>query len=274
MPPYPDYLYNQRNMWKIGAQELTSRLLIGSAQYPSVHTLQQAITASGAEVVTLSLRRQSARQTGTNQFWQTIQQTGLHILPNTAGCYTVQEVITTAEMAREVFQTNWIKLEIIGDDYNLQPHSLLLPQATEQLLQRGFTVLPYCTDDLTLCQHLVSLGCSILMPWAAPIGSGQGLLNPYALSSLRERLPDTCLIIDAGIGRPSDATRVMEMGFDAVLLNSAVALAKDPVRMATAFQHAILAGRQASKAGIMPQRDLAHPSTPVLGTPFWHTKTV
>lgn len=259
-------------MWNIDSQSLTSRLLIGSAQYPSIQTLQQAVAASGAEVITLSLRRQSARQTGANHFWQMIQQMHLHILPNTAGCYTVQEVIHTAEMAREVFQTNWIKLEIIGDDYNLQPHPLLLLQATEALLQRGFTVLPYCTDDLIICQNLVSLGCRILMPWAAPIGSGKGLLNTYALSVLRERLPDTCLIIDAGIGRPSDAAQAMEMGFDAVLLNSAIALAQDPVKMATAFQHAVIAGREAFQAGIMPARELARPSTPVLGTPFWHTE--
>ena len=256
-------------MWKIGEQDIGSRLLIGSAQYPSLQTMQQAIQASGAEIITVSLRRQSGQQAGKNRFWETIQQSGLHILPNTAGCYTIQEVIATAEMAREVFHTHWIKLEIIGDEYNLQPNPLLLLKAAEALLNRGFTLLPYCTDDLVICQNLVSLGCKILMPWAAPIGSGQGLLNPYALQTLRARLPDTCLIIDAGIGRPSDATRVMEMGFDAILLNSAIALAQDPVIMAASFKHAALAGRKAFKAGIMPPRQFANPSTPVLGKPFW-----
>ena len=256
-------------MWAINGQQIKSRLLIGSAQYPSLQIMQQVIGVSGADVITLSLRRQSVQQTKDNHFWQTIQQSGLKILPNTAGCYTVQEVINTAEMAREVFNTDWIKLEIIGDDYNLQPDPLLLITAAEALIKRGFTVLPYCTDDLIICQRLVDLGCSMLMPWASPIGSGQGILNPYALQTLRERLPDTFLIVDAGIGRPSDATRVMEMGFDAVLLNSAIALAQNPVAMASAFKHAILAGRKAFKAGIMPKRQFAKPSTPVLGKPFW-----
>jgi thiazole synthase len=174
-----------------------------------------------------------------------------------------------AEMAREIFATNWIKLEVIGDDYNLQPDPVELIKAAKILNQRGFIVFPYCTDDLVICQRLRDCGCEILMPWAAPIGSGRGVLNPYALETLRSRLPDVTLIVDAGIGKPSQAAYVMEMGFDAVLLNSAVALAADPVKMAGAFHDAVKAGRSAFEAGMMPERNMAHPSTALLDTPFW-----
>ena len=191
------------------------------------------------------------------------------VLPNTAGCHRIQEVLTTAEMAREVFETDWIKLELIGDDYTLQPDTLNLPEAAERLLKAGFKVLPYTTDDLVLCQRLVDVGCQAIMPWAAPIGTGKGPLNPYALHTLRERL-SVPLIVDAGLGRPSHACQVMEWGYDAVLLNTAVALSVDPVSMARAFAQAVQAGRSAYHAGAMTAQDMAQPSTPVLGTPFWH----
>lgn len=255
-------------------QALTSRLLIGSALYPSPEIMKQAILASGSQVVTLSLKRQSPMAKSGDKFWRYIQasveQNQGFLLPNTAGCKTAKEAITLAKMSRELFQTDWIKLEVIGDDYNLQPDPVELLIATEQLLADGFKVLPYCTDDLVICQRLYELGCQVIMPWASPIGTGKGLMNPYNLASIRQRLPEATLILDAGIGKPSDACIAMEMGFDGVLLNSAIALADNPVLMAKAFATAINAGELAYIAGTMPERQTAHPSTPTLDTPFWH----
>lgn len=256
--------------WEIGGKTLNSRLFIGSALYPSPAIMQQAIRSSGAEVVTVSLRRQNPGAGGGNEFWQLIKALKLNILPNTAGCHSAKEAITTAQMAREIFETNWVKLEVIGDDYNLQPDPFQLLEAAEELSKEGFEVFPYCTDDLILCQRLRDAGCKVLMPWAAPIGTGKGLINPYALTTLRERLPDMPLIVDAGIGLPSHACQAMELGFDGILLNSAVAQAGDPVAMASAFAEAINAGRQAYLASPMPEKNTAAPSTPTLGTPFWH----
>ncbi|MDH4051784.1 MAG: thiazole synthase [Rubrivivax sp.] len=258
-------------MLQLGDVRLESRLLIGSAQYPSPQLMQEAIRASGAQVVTVSLRRQSPASGGGNDFWSLLSSLQLQVLPNTAGCHSVKEAVTTAQMARELFNTRWIKLEVIGDDYNLQPDPFRLLEATRELIAQGFEVFPYCTDDLVLCERLVEAGCRILMPWGAPIGTGKGLLNPYALRTLRERLPRITLVVDAGIGLPSHACRAFELGFDAVLLNTAVAQASDPVAMARAMKHACIAGRLAYEAGAMPERDLARPSTPTLGTPFWQT---
>lgn len=260
-------------MWQIGGKSLNSRLFIGSALYPSPAIMRDAVKASGAEVITASLRRQSPDIQGGSNFWEFIQELGLHILPNTAGCCSAKEAITTAQMAREIFGTHWIKLEVIGDDYNLQPDPFALLEATQELISQGFEVFPYCTDDLVLCQRLVELGCTILMPWGAPIGTGQGLLNPMALKTLRQRLPDIQLLVDAGLGLPSHACQAMELGFDGVLLNSAVALAQDPVAMATGFSQAVSAGRSAYLAGPMPPRDIASPSSPVVGVPFWHQES-
>src|SRR3990167_2246927 len=254
-------------MWKIDNHSLTSRLLLGTALYPSLEIMQAAITAAETEVITVALRRQGPENKLGHSFWDSIKNLGCHILPNTAGCHNVKEAITTAEMARELFQTHWIKLEVIGDAYTLQPNPLELPKATKELIARGFEVLPYCTDDLMVCQRLLDYGCKILMPWASPIGSGLGLMNPFAISTLRQRLPQITLIIDAGIGKPSHAIQAMELGVDAVLLNSAVALAQDPVKMATAFRDAIRAGRAAYEAGPMPTRYVASPSTPLIDTP-------
>ncbi len=258
----------------IYGQSLDSRLLIGSALYPSPQIMQQAIIASGSQVVTLSLKRQNPSQGSGDKIWQYIQQTVKQnngfLLPNTAGCKTAKEAVTLAQMSRELFNTDWIKLEVIGDDYNLQPDAIELLIATEQLIALGFKVLPYCTDDLVICQRLYDLGCEVIMPWASPIGTGKGLMNPYNLETIRLRLPNTTLILDAGIGKPSDACLAMEMGYDGVLLNSAVALADNPVLMAQAFANALKAGEQGYVAGIMQQRQTAHPSTPTLDTPFWH----
>lgn len=260
--------------FSIYGTELNSRLLIGSALYPSPELMKDAIVASGAEVVTLSLKRQSPDSQGGGKIWQYIQELAssqkLHLLPNTAGCKTTKEVITLSEMSREIFQTDWVKVEVIGDDYNLQPDPIELLNATEQLIAKGFKVLPYCTDDLVLCQRLYDLGCEVIMPWASPIGTGKGIMNPYNLETIRNRLPQATLIVDAGIGKPSDACQALEMGYDAVLLNSAVALADDPIVMAKAFKAALAAGEMGYQAGVMQQRQTAHPSTPTLDTPFWH----
>ncbi|MEY4138857.1 MAG: hypothetical protein RLZZ371_1039 [Pseudomonadota bacterium] len=252
-------------------QSFASRLLLGTARYPSPGVMRAAVELAQPAMLTASLRRQNlqAGEATPNNFWAMLSELKVPMLPNTAGCHSVQEVITTAQMAREVFGTPWIKLELIGDDYTLQPDTLNLVEAASRLIKDGFQVLPYCTEDLVLCQRLVDVGCQAIMPWAAPIGTGKGPLNPYALRTLRERL-DVPMLVDAGLGLPSHACQVMEWGFDGVLLNTAVALAQDPVRMAGAFARATQAGRAAFLSGVMPEHDSAQPSTPVLGTPFWH----
>jgi thiazole synthase len=257
-------------MWYLADQPINSRLLLGTASYPSLDLMTDAIRASSTQVITLSLKREMPGNSKNEVFWKTIQSLNCHLLPNTAGCRDAQTAITTAEMARELFQTSWIKLEVIGDEYSLQPDPFELLKAAKELVKRGFEVFPYCTEDLILCQRLVECGCRILMPWAAPIGSGKGVLNPYALHTLRERLPDVTLIVDAGIGKPSHATHILELGFDAVLLNTAVAYALHPVLMAKAFADAVKAGRAAFEAGLMPERLAAQSSTPLIDTPFWH----
>ncbi len=253
-------------------ETFSSRFLLGTALYASPQHMLDAIAASGCQMVTLSLRRQNPHNKDGASLWQAIAGTGKQLLPNTAGCKSPQEAITLAEMSREIFQTDWIKLEVIGDDYSLQPCPFGLVEAAAELIRRGFKVLPYCTDDLVLCQKLLSVGCQVLMPWGAPIGTGLGLMNKYALRSLRERLPHTPLIIDAGLGAPSQACEAMEMGFDGVLLNTAVAKAANPATMAQAFAQAIEAGRSAYLAGLMVKRQTASPSTPTIGQPFWHQK--
>ncbi len=258
------------NTWTVYGVELTSRFFIGSALYPSPEIMQLAIKASQADVITLSLRRQSPENKGGEQFWNFIKNLGCHLLPNTAGCHSPKEAIAIAEMSRDIFETDWIKLEVIGDDYNLQPDPFGLLEATAALIKSGFKVFPYSTDDLVLCQRLQDLGCEVIMPWGSPIGTGKGLMNPYALETIRQRLPDVNLLVDAGIGKPSDACQAMELGFDGVLLNTAVAEAVDPVTMADAFAKSIEAGRSAFESGIMPARESASPSTPTIGTPFWH----
>ncbi|HON29823.1 MAG TPA: thiazole synthase, partial [Ottowia sp.] len=183
-------------------------------------------------------------------------------------CTTAREAVQLAHMARELYGTSWVKLEVIGDDYTLQPDPQELVEAARQLARDGFTVFPYCTEDLVTAKRLLDAGCPLLMPWGAPIGSGQGLMNPFALRLLRERLPGVVLIIDAGLGAPSHAAQALEMGFDAVLLNSAVSQSPDPVRMAGAFRGAIEAGRAAHRAGVMARQDFAVATTPVTGNPF------
>jgi len=257
-------------MWEIGGKKLESRLLIGSALYPSPANMQASIKVSGAQIVTVSLRRQNAGDKAGANFWNIIKEMGLEVLPNTAGSHSAKEAITTAQMAREVFGTNWIKLEVIGDQYNLQPDPFETLKAAEILIKEGFEVFPYTTDDLVVASRLVDVGCKILMPWGSPIGSGRGLMNPLNLKAIREKFPALNLIVDAGIGRPSDAVQAMELGLDGVLLNSAIALAHDPIMMAEGFKYAVEAGRRGYLAGAMQKREFASPSTPTIGTPFWH----
>ena len=252
----------------LGGVELQSRFFLGTAGYLSPQVLQQAIAASGAQVVTVGLKRQLAAAGSPGDFYSLVRASGARLLPNTAGCRTAREAVTLARMARELFATNWIKLEVVGDEHTLQPDPFELVAAASELARDGFEVFPYCTDDLVSCQRLLDAGCRILMPWGAPIGSGQGLLNPTALATLRARLPGVALVVDAGIGSPRDAVQAMELGFDAVLLNSAVAQAQDPVAMARAFRLGIEAGRLAWEAGIMARQQMAVPTTPVTGRPF------
>jgi len=247
-----------------------SRFLLGTALYPSPQIMREAIEASACNIVTLGLRRQNPNERDGAAIWDYIKDTGCHLLPNTAGCKSAKEAITLAEMSREIFDTSWIKLEVIGDDYNLQPDPYSLVDAAAVLIEEGFKVLPYTTDDLIVAKKLLDVGCEVLMPWGAPIGTGQGLMNKYNLRTLRERLPNTPLIIDAGLGKPSQAMEAMEMGFDGILLNTAVAKAQNPALMAQAFAGAIDAGRQAFEAGLMVTRDTASASTPTIGQPFWH----
>ena len=253
---------------KLYDAEFGSRLLLGTALYPSPAILAEACRASRAEILTVSLRRENAAQRTGQDFWRLIRELGTTILPNTAGCNSAKEAVTTAQMARDLFGTSWIKLEVIGEADTLQPDVFGLVEAARILCEDGFAVFPYTTEDLVVAERLLDAGCRVLMPWGAPIGSGRGLNNPYGLKSMRAHFPEVPLIVDAGIGLPSHAAAAMELGYDAVLLNTAVAKAGDPVRMAKAFAKAIEAGRSAFEADPMEMRDMAAPSTPVLGKAF------
>lgn len=252
-------------MLDLYGQKLSSRLLLGTALYPSPAVMTVAVEASGAEIVTVSLRRETSGGKVGGQFWSLVQSLGVRVLPNTAGCHSVQEAVTTARMAREVFGTNWIKLEVIGNHDTLQPDIFGLVEAASILVSEGFEVFPYTTDDLVVAGHLLDAGCRLLMPWCAPIGSARGPQNLDALRSLRGHFPGVPLIVDAGIGRPSHAAIVMELGYDAVLLNTGIAKAGDPVAMAAAFGKGVEAGHEAYCAGLLEPRDMAVPSTPVIG---------
>jgi thiazole synthase len=247
---------------------LRSRLLLGTARYPSPAVLAAAVQAARAEVVTVSLRRESGGERSGQAFWSLVRGLGVRVLPNTAGCHSVKEALTTAHMAREVFGTTWIKLEVIGEDDTLQPDVFGLTEAARLLCAEGFEVFPYTTEDLVVAERLLAAGCRVLMPWGAPIGSGRGLNNLFGLRALRAHFPEVPLIIDAGLGVPSHAARALELGFEAVLVNTAVAQARDPVQMAAAFALAVEAGAAARLAGPIEPRDMAAPSTPLIGTAF------
>src|SRR5712671_1717398 len=232
-------------MLRVYDTELRSRLMLGTSRYPSPAVLAEAVKASRPEAVTVSLRRESSGERAGQGFWGIIRELGVRVLPNTAGCHSVKEALTTAQMAREVFGTTWIKLEVIGESDTLQPDVFGLVEAARILSGEGFEVFPYTTEDLVVADKLLAAGCQVLMPWGAPIGSGRGLNNLLGLQALRAHFPDVPLVIDAGIGVPSHAAQAMELGFDAVLINTAVAQAANPVLMAEAFAQAVDAGHAA-----------------------------
>ncbi len=263
-----DDLRAKPQAFQLADTPLSSRFLLGTAGYPSPEVLRQAIVAAGCNIVTVGLRRQLAAGALDNGFIDVIRACGVRLLPNTAGCRSAREAVTLAKMARELLGTHWLKLEVIGDEHTLQPDPVELVEAAALLVRDGFEVFPYCTDDLVTCRRLLDAGCRVLMPWGAPIGSGQGLVNPFALRTLRARLPEVPLVIDAGIGTPAHAAQAMELGYDAVLLNSAVAQAADPPKMARAFRLAIEGARLGYEAGLIAPQDMAVASTPVAARPF------
>jgi thiazole synthase len=246
----------------IARESFTSRLLLGTAGYPNQKVLLDALEASGAELVTVSVRRISLE--GYAESMVDLLGDRYRLLPNTAGCATRRDAVLTAQLAREALGTDWVKLELIGDRETLYPDVEQLVQAAEELVKDGFTVLPYCNDDPVTCQKLADAGCAAVMPLGAPIGSGMGVCNPYNIALICARSP-VPVVLDAGIGTASDAALAMELGCAAVLLNSAVAKAHDPVTMAGAMRRAVEAGRMARLAGRIPRRDYAEPSSPQLG---------
>lgn len=250
-----------QDIFQLGDVHLNSRLLVGTAMYPNQQTMVDAIKQSGAEMVTVSIRRVSlsAYQDSPLEVLQ-----DKIILPNTAGCETAKDVILTAELARESLNTAWIKLELIGNRQTLYPDVENLVDTANALVKKGFDVLPYCTDDPIICQKLADVGCRAVMPLGAPIGTGLGICNPYNIEFLCKTL-QVPVILDAGIGTASDATRAMELGCSAILLNTAIAKSKDPITMASAFKHAVIAGRQAYMGGRMAKKYHAQASSPQMG---------
>jgi thiazole synthase len=252
----------------IAGRTLHSRLLLGTGGFPSLALLAEAIRASGSELVTVALRRIEARPgrdpNRQGSLIDVLEREGVELLPNTAGCFTARDAVLTAKLAREAFQTDWVKLEVIGDEDTLLPDAVELLKAAEQLVDDGFVVLPYTTDDPVLARRLVDVGCAAVMPLGAPIGSGMGIRNPYNIALIREavRVP---VVLDAGVGTASDAALAMELGCDAVMVASAVSRAQDPVAMAGAMGAAVQAGRLARRAGRIPRRTYATASTPTAG---------
>jgi thiazole synthase len=252
----------------IAGRTLHSRLLLGTGGFPSLTLLAEAIRASGSELVTVALRRIDVRPGGDSNrqgsLVEVLEREGVELLPNTAGCFTARDAVLTAKLAREAFQTDWVKLEVIGDEDTLLPDAPELLKAAELLVDDGFVVLPYTTDDPVLARRLVDVGCAAVMPLGAPIGSGMGIRNPYNIALIREavRVP---VVLDAGVGTASDATLAMELGCDAVMVASAVSRAQDPVAMAAAMRAAVEAGRLAHGAGRIPRRTYATASTPTKG---------
>jgi len=250
--------------WELGGRTWTSRLIAGSGGFRSLEAMESALAESGTEIITVALRRLDPEAQGS--VMDVIEKLGLFVLPNTAGCYTARDAVRTAKLAREAFGTEWVKLEVIGDDRTLLPDAPELLRAAEELVGDGFTVLPYTNDDPILAARLEAVGCAAVMPLGGPIGSGAGIRNPYNISIIVEnaKVP---VILDAGIGTASDATLAMELGCDAVLLASAVSRAENPDLMAVAMKHAVAAGRAAREAGRIPKRLYAEASTPDEGLP-------
>jgi thiazole synthase len=250
--------------WELGGREWGSRLIAGTGGFRSLEQMETALAASGTEIVTVALRRIDPAAEGS--VLDVIDRLGLFALPNTAGCYTARDAVRTAHLAREAFQTNWIKLEVIGDDRTLFPDAVELVDAAEQLVADGFTVLPYTNDDPILARRLEEAGCAAVMPLGSPIGSGAGIRNPYNIAIIAERA-EVPVVLDAGIGTASDAAQAMELGCDAILAASAIFGAEDPVAMATALRRGVEAGHLARRAGRIPQRTHAQASTAYEGLP-------
>ena len=242
----------------IAGRTLHSRLLLGTGGFPSHELMSEAIAASGSELVTVALRRVDPAARGS--LVEVLERAGVGLLPNTAGCHTARDAVMTAQLAREAFETDWIKLEVIGDEDTLLPDAPELLRAAEELVDEGFVVLPYTTDDPVLARRLADLGCAAVMPLGSPIGSGMGIRNPYNISLIREAV-EVPVVLDAGIGTASDAALAMELGCDAVMAASAIARAQDPVAMALAMRHAVEAGRLARGAGRIPRRRYATASS-------------
>lgn len=247
---------------KIGPYELSSRLIVGTGKYPSMEVMQEAHAASGTQMVTVAIRRINLDDPSGKTMLDYIDRNRYTLLPNTAGCYTSKEAVLTARLARELLETDLVKLEVIGDERTLYPDTRETLRAAEELVGDGFTVLPYIADDPTACKHLEELGCAAVMPLAAPIGSGLGVCNPYSIRIIKERA-NVPVIVDAGVGTASDAALAMELGVDALLMNTGIAAARDPVGMARAMRHAVLAGRLAYLAGRMEKRLYANASSPM-----------
>jgi thiazole synthase len=250
---------------RIAGREFRSRLIVGTGKYRSFQETARALEASGAEMVTVAVRRVNLADRGKESLLDYIDRDRYFILPNTAGCYTADEAIRAARLAREVGLSNWVKVEVIGDEKTLFPDNFELLRATEILVGEGFVVLPYTNDDLVTARRLIDAGAAAVMPLGAPIGSGMGIQNSANLRILRERITEVPLIVDAGVGTASDAAVAMELGADAVLMNTGIAAAQDPLLMAEAMKHAILAGRQAWLAGRMPKKLYAAASSPLEG---------
>lgn len=252
------------DLLKIANKTFQSRLILGTAKYPNPGMMLEALGASGAQMVTVAVRRINLEDRSGESILKLLDRDKYFLLPNTAGCFTAKEAVVTAQLAREVLDTPWVKLEVIGDDETLFPDVPELLKATEQLLAEGFVVLPYCNDDPVTCQKLARLGCPAVMPLGAPIGSGMGIRNPYNLKIIREMV-DVPVIVDAGVGTASDVAVAMELGIDGVLMNTAVAEAKHPVQMARAMRLAAESGRLAYRAGRIPRKLFANASSPIDG---------
>jgi thiazole synthase len=247
---------------RIGAHELSSRLIVGTGKYPSMEVMREAHAASGASMVTIAIRRINLDNAEGKTLLDFIDRSRYAILPNTAGCYSAKDAVLTARLARELLETDLIKLEVIGDAQTLHPDARETLAAAEELVNDGFTVLPYIGDDPIACKQLEELGCAAVMPLAAPIGSGLGVCNPYSIRIIKERAK-VPVIVDAGVGTASDAAIAMELGVDALLMNTGIARAADPVLMASAMKHAVVAGRRAFLAGRMEKRLYASASSPM-----------
>lgn len=258
-------LVNEGDTFRVGTHTLSSRLLVGTSGYPSPQVMLDALKTSGTELVTVAIRRVNLGDQSEESLLDLLHRGGYALLPNTAGCYTAREAVLVAQLSREALDTNLIKLEVIGDDETLMPDVEQLLRAAKTLIDDGFVVMAYCNDDPITCRKLADLGCAAVMPLASPIGSGQGIVNPYNLQLIRELLPETILIVDAGIGTASDAARAMELGYDGVLLNTAISNAQHPVMMAHAMRNAVEAGRMAYQAGRIPRRFYAKASSPFEG---------